>query len=662
MASQIIEISSVAIRKLLDKYTPEKAIAEFIWNGFDAKATIICVNLEIDNKEMDTYKTISISDNGTGICFEELSDKFKKFHESNKALADNNNIDLTRGKNGCGRLTFFKFARFAKWETRYQKDSTVMEYNITASNDDIKQYDTTTPLISEKKTGTTVVFDEIKDVISTEFINKTLIPFLQAEFAWYLELKEENRIFINGNELDYSSIIADNNDFPINVTVNNNEHTFNCKYFRWNKKLNDEYSRFYLLNSQLELKNNQTTKLNKKGDDFWHSIIVVDDFFDTVNYIDDEVENDKQLRLSFENYEDRAIFNNLINRLNDYLKIKRRPFLKQQANALIDKYEKEDVFPKFSDNDWDKARKQNLEDLVKNLYEVEPAVFMKLNKEQKGVFIRLLNMIMDSEERDNLLKIVGEVIDLDSKDREEFTKILETTRLKQVISTINLVLDRIKTLENLKSLVFNHELKANEKDDLQTFIENHYWIFGEEYRMVCAEEVKFEKALQKYIYLLRGVDEKTFIEHPDKHKEMDLFLAGADFRDGRPHNVVVEIKNPTTIKLLTAKELTQLETYLDVILKQDCFNNANEYWTFMLIGQDYNDIIKRRVANPYTGLIQTGDNYNLYVKKWSEIVLEVENRLKYLLEKLKVERSKLSDNKSLSEIMNEVTNNSAVLQ
>ena len=182
------------------------------------------------------------------------------------------------------------------------------------------------------------------------------------------------------------------------------------------------HKRFYLLNAQLELKNNQTTKLNKKGDEFWHSIIVVDDFFDNVNYVDDEAESNQQPRLFFDNQYDRWIFNSLINQLNDYLKIKRRPFLKQQANALIDKYEKEDVFPKFSDNDWDKVRKQSLEDLVKNLYEVEPAVFMKLNKEQKGVFIRLLNMIMDSDERDNLLKIVGEVIDLDSKFWKNFPK------------------------------------------------------------------------------------------------------------------------------------------------------------------------------------------------------------------------------------------------
>ncbi len=215
------------------------------------------------------------------------------------------------------------------------------------------------------------------------------------------------------------------------------------------------------------------------------------------------------------------------------------------------------------------------------MYEVEPAVFTKLNKEQKKVFLELLNLVLDCDERENLFKIIEvSVVELDSSDRKEFARILETTRLKQVISTINLITDRLLVLNNLKALLFNHDLNAGEVKHLQPFIEKHYWIFGEEYRLVCAEEVKFEKALEKYIYILRGVKEEVFIEHPDKYKEMDLFLAGTDFRDGKPHNVVVEIKNPTLVKKLKSEHLTQLETYLDVILKQDCFNDKNEYWTF----------------------------------------------------------------------------------
>jgi hypothetical protein len=286
---------------------------------------------------------------------------------------------------------------------------------------------------------------------------------------------------------------------------------------------------------------------------------------------------------------------------------------------------------------------------------------MKLNKEQKRVFLELLNLVMDSGERDSLFKILDAVVELDSNDRKEFAKILETTRLKQVISTIKLISDRLLTLESLKKLVFNHELKANEVDHLQSFIEKHYWIFGEEYRLVCAEEVKFEEALKRYVYILRGVDEATYVAHPDKYKEMDLFLAGTDFRDGKPHNVVVEIKNPTTIKQLKSKELTQLETYMDVVLKQDCFNDANEYWTFMLIGQDYDDIVGRRITNKYNGLVLTGDNYSLFVKKWSEVINELERRLKYLFEKLKIERAKLSNANTLDRVMVEMANNSAVV-
>lgn len=646
----------------MNKYTPERAIAEYVWNGFDAKATVVNIDFEIDNAELDTIKNIRITDNGTGICYEELPIKFKKFYESQKRIANENNTEFTRGKNGYGRFTFYKFARFANWETRYSKDAQIMSYDIRIDSDTLKDYTTTEPLVSDDTTtGTCVVFNEISSDISSLFITKTLIPYLKAEFAWFLELKSEYQIYINGQELDYSSIIAEQESIsPILSHNQKNNINFQCKYIRWNVKMNDEYSRFYFLNNDLELKFTKTTLLNKKGDNFWHSVIVIDDFFNEIN-CDNELDDNAIQPKLFDNSADRKLFKELITQLNEFLKKKRRPFLKEQAEVMVTKYKNEDVFPKFGTEDWDIVRREGLENFVKELYEVEPAVFMKLNKEQKRVFLELLNLVMDSGERDSLFKILDAVVELDSNDRKEFAKILEITRLKQVVSTIKLISDRLLTLENLKKIVFNHTLQANEVRDLQSFIEKHYWIFGEEYRMVCAEEVKFEEALRKYIYILRGVSEKKYIAHPNKYKEMDLFLTGIDFRDGRPHNIVVEIKNPTTIKQLKSEQLNQLEQYMDVILKQDCFNDANEFWTFILIGQDYDDIVGRRVINKLTGLVQNDSNYSLYVKKWSEITNEVERRLKYLLDKLKIERATLSKSQSLNEVMNEVSNNTAAM-
>ena len=53
MNSQTVEITSAGIRKILNKYTPERAIAEYVWNGFDAKATVVNIDFEIDNAELD---------------------------------------------------------------------------------------------------------------------------------------------------------------------------------------------------------------------------------------------------------------------------------------------------------------------------------------------------------------------------------------------------------------------------------------------------------------------------------------------------------------------------------------------------------------------------------------------------------------------------------
>ena len=70
MNSQTVEITSAGIRKILNKYTPERAIAEYVWNGFDSKATFVNIDFEIVNAELDTIKNIRITDNVTGIFYE----------------------------------------------------------------------------------------------------------------------------------------------------------------------------------------------------------------------------------------------------------------------------------------------------------------------------------------------------------------------------------------------------------------------------------------------------------------------------------------------------------------------------------------------------------------------------------------------------------------
>lgn len=650
MAANIYEteITSRGIQKVLNKFTPERAIAEYVWNGFDANATDI--HISITSSELNIIEKITIQDNGTGIDFNTLDTKFKIFMESKKSKKSEDGHRI-KGKNGSGRLTFFKLASDARWDTVYANENKHYEYSIQISISDLKKYTQSEKSESKKKTGTLVTLENITLNDDSEQFEKSLKKYLIAEFSWFLELNKNRKIFINGEELEYDDYIGDKDEWTI--TVNN--HTFIANYFRWNGKLNDEFSRFYYLNEEGELVHQETTKLNKKGDNFYHTVIIKNSFYNEIQLDDIDDPN------LFTTEEEKQIQKELENQLNEELKKKRKPFLHEKAMQWVQKAEESGTFPKFGSNSWDNTRKESLASLVTEFYEVEPQIFITLTKNQQKVLLALLNLIMDKNGQEDLFTILEEIVDLEDYDREVFASILRRTKLKNVIDMSNLIKDRLDTLENLKQLVFNHELNATERDHLQRFIENHYWIFGEEYRLVCAEEVKFEEALKRYKYILLGINEDEYIEHPDKYKEMDLFITGTEFRNDYPQNIVIEIKNPTTIRKLTDKEFSQIKKYIAVIQSVDEFNSNSSEWTFILVGQDYDATVGMEIKNKRTGLAIEHDNFKLYVKKWSDIINDVTARLHYLDEKLQLQEKYLIENPALNTVMNEIqdSNNSA---
>lgn len=112
-------ITSSGIKKVLKNYKYTDAIAEYIWNGFDAKASNIII--KIAEGPLDQIASISVLDDGYGIDVSKLDEKFDKFFDSEKTvvLQSPAHSSILHGKNGVGRLTFFAFANDAEWHTTY---------------------------------------------------------------------------------------------------------------------------------------------------------------------------------------------------------------------------------------------------------------------------------------------------------------------------------------------------------------------------------------------------------------------------------------------------------------------------------------------------------------------------------------------------------------
>lgn len=662
-----VQITSEGIQRVLKKYKVEQAISEYIWNGFDADAT--AVQIDYVSNELGTITSLQVTDNGKGIHFDHLETKFAPLFESEKAFnsTPNRNLSTTHGKNGVGRLTFFQFAHNAEWKTTYYNNNKLISGYINISSETLNDYRSglyDSPL--QQNSGTIVNFTNLK--INKNDIEKVIIPFLIREFCWYLELNKSSKykILVNGQELDYSENIIKKEDYHT-ITHSASGLHFRVKYVQWKHTLaNKEQSKFYFLNDNGKEVYKDYTTLNKKGDHFYHSVYIESSFFNSFQTKYNPSETPTQVNLLY-NTKSSPEYKFLIEEINNLLKSKRRPYLQNFASILVDTYEKEGILPEYT-NDWEKKyRKSDLVEAIKTLYEVQPKLFTNLNIDQKKTFVRLLDLLLDSNEKDKLFTILDAVTELEPDERHELSELFKVTHLNRVVNTIKLIKDRYDVYYKLKDLVFNHELKANEVEHLQSVIEQHYWIFGEQYSLVTSAEPKFEEALRKYIYLLTQEDTSPNINHPDKLKEMDIFACRQNIGTDRIDNIVVELKHPEINLGMT--QLNQVLKYLSVIQNQPQFNATNMHWEFYLIGKrfDTSKYIENQIdtAKPHgiKSLVQSIDNgrVKVYVKKWSDVFTEFEIKHSYLDNQLKLERDKLLNTYSnADEVVASISNNFAV--
>jgi len=649
-------ITSSGIKKVLKNYKYTDAVAEYIWNGFDAKAKNIDISLV--EGPLDQIELITVKDDGYGIDVSQLDQKFDRFFDSEKTvvLQTPAHSSVLHGKNGVGRLTFFAFANDAEWHTTYgSKPLSGGKIKIAASNLKSTEADSVAPY--QEATGTEVVFSNV--TIDKYRFYGEVVSFLKQEFCWFLELNKNKgySITINSELLSYEDLVIEQEEF----VIAKDEIDFKVKYVQWHSPLNNELSKIYFLNSEGTEVYKDFTTLNRKGDHFFHSIYLSSDFFDSFDF---RTSDTSQTSL-FSKAKGNATYRKVINKITDYIRAKRKPFLRIYGEKLVDDYERAGVFPAFK-NSWEELREKELKEIIVGLYEVQPKIFVNLNLEQKKTFVRFLNLLLESNERENIFQIIDEVVNLDKEDREELAGLLKNTALSKIVSTIKLIEDRYKVVYELNNIVFNDDLKANEVHHLQYLVENHYWLFGEQYSLLTAAEPKFNEALSKFTHFLHNEPPSQKIEHEDKLKEMDIFMCRQEKTAGRIHNVVVELKHPK--KKISGVHLTQVKNYMNVILSTPEFNADNYFWDFILVGREFNakGEIEEELENSKNhgerSLVFKSKNYRIYVKKWSDVINEFELKHQFLDDRLKLERKNLlAGSTTANEAAESVGVNSAAL-
>lgn len=628
------------------------AISEYIWNGFEAHAR----NINIDYTLNEAYgvKELIITDNGDGINYDELGETFGAFLASKKNLLS---LKMkSKANKGKGRFSFIAFADKAEWCTVYKDKDDYKEYQITMSNDTKEVIDCSQPESSDRKeSGTSVRFSDINTLTAENMSFEILEPALLKEFAWFLYLyKSKNvEITVNGDKVDFEKYVNTKLSEKSMVTIDG--HRFEISLVVWQESIKEKFCCYYF-DSEDALKGKDTTNFNRNTINFNHSVFVKSDFFDDKENV---LTNNDDIQINmFESQEEKKILKKLHKEIQKLIEKKNSVYLSDKAEEAVEAMITErKTFPEFPSDVYGQMRKNDLKKVTKEIFKLEPLIFHKLKPIQEKSLLGFLNLLLSSEERENVLTILEQIVELSPEQRDDFSKILKKTSLENIIDTIKFIEDRYKIIELLRSIVYDLTKFSNERDHVQKIVERHFWLFGEQYNLASADQ-RMQKALEQYRNILYGEEDVTATLNPDAENErrMDIFMCNTRnvetaFETTLEENIVVELKAPKVP--LTKKVLRQIEDYMDYIRRQPQFNSKLRKWKFIAVCKEVDDYVKSQYKafedKGKVGLVFQVENCEVYALTWDDIIKSFEIKHKPMLERLKYDREQVAN-----ELMEEV--------
>lgn len=621
------------------------AICEYIWNGFEAGATKVVVKQ--NGNPLREAMSIEISDNGAGIQFDNLKETFGAFLSS---LKNDTTIRIKSQTNkGKGRFSYLCFSSAAEWRTVFEQQGEYKQFAIKTDSIDRSKFITSEPVaLSEAAdTGTSVEFPITDSSTIDQLSYANMKKKLLEEYAWFLYLNRGKGYSLEymGITLDYPQYI--NTDLSKTKTEIIDDHTFEINIIVWNKNVANSSKTFYLTQNG-EIVNAENTSFNKNTVGFFHAVFVSSEFFKPGMFFPMEIEND-QIVFELSNV-NRNVLRKLKKMIAQMISDTLKSYLIVQADQQLDIMEERGTLPSFSDDEYGQLRKKDFQQVTKELYCVEPRIFYRLNETQEKSLLGFLNLLLSSEERENVLQIIEQVVTLTPEQRKNFAEILQRSKLQYIIEAISTIEKRISVVEALKTIVFDMTSFANERDHIQKIVEQHFWLFGEQYHLLTADK-NMRTSLQEFESVTEvSVDTETItLSAQESLQRIDIFLYTQRVQeDTTSEMLVVELKAPYVN--LSLDVYNQVVRYANTIRKEPRFNGTNRIWRFFAVCASVDDEVKTKYANfeqhGKKGLVDIIGNFEIYALSWDDVFQAFEARHSFLLERLKVDFTQISSSET----------------
>ena len=197
-----------AKRDFLESLTTTKplmAVAELIWNGFDAGAEK--VQVKVDRNELGGLEVIRVRDSGQGMEHSSIDKYFGNLGDSWKKRTPRKNGRALHGKNGKGRFKAFALGEKVEWYTYFNDDGKVYSYKITGHSSTLEDFEVTDPILTDGAgTGTEVSINNLKKDYSSLQGDSANVQLARV-FALYLTEYPHLRLEYDGIRIEPDAAI-----------------------------------------------------------------------------------------------------------------------------------------------------------------------------------------------------------------------------------------------------------------------------------------------------------------------------------------------------------------------------------------------------------------------------------------------------------------------
>jgi hypothetical protein len=609
----------------LTKANGISSLMELLWNSLDADASEIRV--EYKTTSLGGYEYIKIIDNGHGLTYQKAQDVFSRLGGSEKKLKTQSPSGRQyHGKEGKGRYKGLALGDYVKFTSTYQSNGALSEFNITLDRNHLSKTEISDLKLLKKGEGKSGFKVEISNINiknadnALKFENRRE---LEEKFASYWINYPEFKIYFNDIELLFSSLIKNTEEVEIKVESGKLTYKFIIKVIEWtfeNKK------KTYLCNSQgipfLE------TNLGIR------SSIPISVFIQSV-YIE-ELQRDNTLEL----FEADEILLGILKSSKDFAREYIRKRLHEYSKEFIQDLKRKGLYPykEPADNLIEESKRQVFDIVALQIHEYLPS-FNDQDDKNKKLTLSLISEVLENDSK-NLRKILNEIIELPEDKREDLADLLENTSLSNIIDTMAEIKNRLNFLNGLEQIIYDKDLNKHflERKHLHKIIIKETWLFGDEYTY-GVDDITLKNVLKAYLKdSLKREDFEEIINSEDNQhletipdvclwQQYSLGTAGKE-------NLVIELKRPSLNAGMT--EMGQIMSYASNVALDKRFPKDKTRWKFILITKDIKKELEPQLKqkNRKFGHVSEGENFDVYVLSWGDIISEAKQRHEFIKEKL----------------------------